>query len=105
MIMMFINSDYFEIPIFQPPAAFSLLVPTALRHALINLSNASMSAAAAERPGTARIAKPDRLWPHVVSGVTGRVTAEVFMSPINLLKVRLQHNISLKRRQNRVGKS
>lgn len=39
----------------------------------------------------------DRLWPHVVSGVSGRVCAELFMSPINLLKVRLQHDVKLKR--------
>lgn len=39
----------------------------------------------------------DRLWPHVASGVSGRVCAELFMSPINLLKVRLQHDIRLKR--------
>ena len=42
-------------------------------------------------------ASSGRLWPHVVSGVSGRVTAELFMSPINLLKVRLQHNLQLKR--------
>jgi hypothetical protein len=42
-------------------------------------------------------AQSDRLWPHVVSGVSGRVCAELFMSPINLLKVRLQHDVKLKR--------
>ena len=46
---------------------------------------------------SATSASSGRLWPHVVSGVSGRVTAELFMSPINLLKVRLQHNLQLKR--------
>ena len=35
---------------------------------------------------------PEPLWPHVASGVAGRIAAEVFMSPINLIKVRLQHS-------------
>ncbi len=41
-------------------------------------------------------AEDDRLWHHVLSGVSGRVCAETFMSPLNLLKVRLQHDAKLK---------
>ena len=37
-----------------------------------------------------------RIWPHVVSGVAGRVAAEFWMSPFNLLKVRLEHDLRLK---------
>ena len=37
-----------------------------------------------------------RIWPHIVSGVAGRVAAEIWMSPFNLLKVRLEHDLRLK---------
>eukprot|EP00965_Chrysotila_dentata_P209422 6185281-Pleurochrysis_carterae.AAC.3 len=36
------------------------------------------------------------LWPHVLSGMAGRVCAETFVSPFNLVKVRLQHDLALK---------
>ena len=38
------------------------------------------------------------LLPHVFGGVAGRVAAETFKSPFDLLKVRLQHDTSLKAR-------
>lgn len=38
------------------------------------------------------------LVPHVIGGVAGRVAAETFKSPFDLLKVRLQHDTSLKAR-------
>ena len=38
------------------------------------------------------------LLPHVAAGIAGRVAAESFKSPFDLLKVRLQYDTSLKTR-------
>ena len=43
-------------------------------------------------------ATDEGLLPHVVGGVAGRVAAESFKSPFDLLKVRLQHDTTLKAR-------
>ena len=48
-------------------------------------------------PGNAKVGE-EGLLPHVFGGVAGRVAAETFKSPFDLLKVRLQHDTSLKAR-------
>ena len=42
--------------------------------------------------------KKSRLLPHVGGGIAGRVAAETFKSPFDLLKVRLQYDTGLKSR-------
>ncbi|KAL1522246.1 hypothetical protein AB1Y20_017243 [Prymnesium parvum] len=45
----------------------------------------------------AEAAPSGRWWPHVLAGVAGRVAAETFVSPFNLLKVRLQYDYAIMR--------